>query len=348
MCSSDLFKMRTAGRRVAGLYPSESERVDMALRKFISKIALALVLLAHAAFAGAQNFPAKPIRWVVPFPPGGATDVVVRLIQPRFSERIGQPVVVENIGGAGGNIGHEAVAKAGNDGHTLLYAIPALVLNPVFLKVAVDPNAFTGVIQTTGLTSILVSSTAFGAKPVADIIAMIKAKPGTVSCATPGSLPTVGCYLLQAHAGAEMIMVNYKGNAPALTALMGGEINMMFDLGPTVVGPVKGGKVHAIATAYPKRGAAPFPELPAVAETVPGFDLTAWQGVVVAAGTPREAIGRLNRDIDAVLSTPEVRQRLGETGVDVIGGSADAFDGLLKRDYKRFTTVLKAAGIKPE
>jgi tripartite-type tricarboxylate transporter receptor subunit TctC len=319
----------------------------MSLPKLIHGVVV-MALCAVQGSALAQAFPSKPVRWVVPFPPGGATDVVVRLIQPRFAERLGQPVVVENIGGAGGNIGHEAVAKSPADGHTLLYAIPALVLNPVFLKAAVDPNAFTGVVQTTGLTSIMLSSNQFGASSVPEVIARIKAKPGSVSCATPGSLPTVGCYLLQAFAGTDMIMVNYKGNAPAMTALMGGEINLLFDLGPTAVGPVKGGKVRAIATAFPKRGAQPFPELPAVAEFVPGFDLTAWQGVVVPTGTPRDAVNRLNRDLDAVLSTPEVRQRLSETGVDVIGGSAEAFDGLLKRDHKRFTTVLKAAGIKPE
>ena len=115
-----------------------------------------------------------------------------------------------------------------------------------------------------------------------------------MSCATPGSLPTVGCVLLQSFAGADMILVNYKGNAPALTALMAGEINLMFDLGPTVTAPVKSGRVRAVATAFPKRGAQPFSDLPAVSETIPGFDLTAWQGVVVPAGTPREIIGRLN------------------------------------------------------
>jgi len=271
----------------------------------------------------------------------------VRLISPKFSERMGQPVIIENIGGAGGNIGHEAVARAKPDGYTLLYAIPALVLNPFYFKVAVDPAEFTGVIQTTGLTSVLLASNDFGQKTVADIVALVKAKPGTVSCAQPGSLPAVGCELLKAHAG-DMIMVPYKGVAPAMTALISGEVNLLFDLGPTAMPPVKAGRVRAIATAYPKRGVQPFPDLPAVAETIPGFDLTSWQGVVVAAATPKEIIQRLNRDLGAALAHPEVRQRLAETGVDVIGGTAEAYDGLLKRDYKRFAAVLKNAGVKPE
>lgn len=319
------------------------------------KYLITLIFLAFswaAAVVGgtatAQGFPSKPVRWVVPFPPGGATDVVVRLLMPKLSERLGQPVVIDNVGGAGGNIGHEQVARSKPDGYTLLYAIPALVTNPSFLKVAVDPDLFNGVIQTTGLTSILVASNGFAPKSVADIISEVKTKPGTVSCATPGSLPTVGCVLLQSFAGADMILVNYKGNAPALTALMAGEINLLFDLGPTVTAPVKSGRVRAVATAFPKRGAQPFPDLPAVSETIPGFDLTAWQGVVVAAGTPREIISRLNADLGIALDQPEVRQKLASTGVDVIGGSADAFDQMIKRDHKRFSEALKKAGMKPE
>lgn len=314
----------------------------------MSFLAIAWTGVMLAGAASAQGFPARPLRWVVPFPPGGATDVVVRLLTPKLSERLGQPVVIENVGGAGGNIGHEQVARSKPDGYTMLYAIPALVTNPSFLKVAVDPDLFNGVIQTTGLTSILVASNGFAPKSVAEIISEVRAKPGTVSCATPGSLPTVGCVLLQSFAGADMILVNYKGNAPALTALMAGEINLMFDLGPTVTAPVKSGRVRAVATAFPKRGAQPFSDLPAVSETIPGFDLTAWQGVVVPAGTPREIIGRLNADLGVALDQAEVRQKLASTGVDVIGGSADAFDQMIKRDYRRFSDALRKAGIKPE
>ena len=315
------------------------------------RLARSLVLAAAslAAFTvAAQTFPAKPVRWVVPFPPGGATDVVVRLLNPKLTERLGQPVVVENIGGAGGDIGHGTVARAPADGYTMLYAVPALVTNPSFIKSAVDPDLFAGVIQATGLTSVLVAANGFAPKTVPEIIAEARAKPGTVSCATPGSLPTVGCALLQSYAGVPMILVNYKGNAPALQALMAGEIHLMFDLGPTVVQPVKAGRVRAVATAFPKRGAQPFPDLPAVAETIPGFDLTAWQGVVVRAGTPAEAIARLNRDLATALGQEDVRQKLAATGVDVIGGTAQAFDQLIKRDHQRFGEALAKAGVKPE
>ncbi len=308
---------------------------------------LSILALFAASAASAQTFPSKPVRWVVPFPPGGATDVVVRLISPKLAERLGQPVIVDNIGGAGGNIGHEAVARAKPDGYTMLYAIPALVLNPSYFRAAVDPTEFAGVIQTTALTSVLLASNSFAPKTVPEIVALVKAKPGTVSCGQAGSLPAVGCDLLKAYAG-DMILVPYKGVAPAMTALMSGEINLIFDLGPTTVGPVKSGKVRAIATAAPKRGAKPFTDLPAIAETVPGFDLTSWQGVVVPVATPREVVQRLNRDLGAALAHPEVRGRLAESGVDVVGGTAEAFDELLKRDYKRFGAVLKNAGIKPE
>ncbi len=142
-------------------------------------IAVALVLVSIAATA--QSFPSRPVRWVVPFPPGGATDVVVRLLMPKLSERLGQPVVIDNVGGAGGNIGHERVARSRPDGYTLLHAIPALVTNPSSLKLAVDPELFNGVIQTTGLTSVLVASNGFAPKTVASIIAEVRAKPGTLT-----------------------------------------------------------------------------------------------------------------------------------------------------------------------
>ena len=170
-----------------------------------------MLALCLAGAASAQTFPTKQVRWVVPFPPGGATDVVVRLISPKFSERLGQPVIVENIGGAGGNIGHEAVARSKPDGYTLLYAIPAVVLNPFYYKVAVDPAEFAGVIQTTALTSVLLASNSFAPKTVAEIITLVRAKPGTVSCGQPGSLPAVGCELLKTYAG-DMILVPYKAS----------------------------------------------------------------------------------------------------------------------------------------
>jgi tripartite-type tricarboxylate transporter receptor subunit TctC len=297
--------------------------------------------------AAAQDYPARPIRWVIPFPPGGPTDLVVRLVAPKLSERMGQPVIIENRPGAFGNLGTAFVAKAPPDGYTLLYIVPALVTNPFFFKVSVHPSELAPVIQTTSLPLVLLAHPGFPAKTVGEVIAQIKARPGAVSCGSSGSLLTVGCELLRWHARTDMLMVNYKGSALVMNALMAGEINLMIDVVSTAGPQVKAGRVRAIASLNPRRGGA-FPDLPTVSETLSGFELVAWQGVSVPAGTPRNIILRLNREIGAVLDDPEVRPRIANTGVDVAPGSVEAFDQLIKSDFVKYEKVLKDAGVKPE
>lgn len=180
------------------------------------------------------------------------------------------------------------------------------------------------------------------------MVDLIRVKPGAVSCGASGSLPTVGCALLQSYAKTEMIMVMYKGNAPALTGLMGGEINLLFDVVNTALAQVKSARVRAIASTNPKRGSPPFAELPALAETIPGFDLVSWQAAMVPRATPRPIIGRLNREFLAVLDLPEVRQRMIDTGLEPAGSTPEAFDEFLSREYAKYGQVLKEAGINPE
>jgi len=169
-----------------------------------------------------------------------------------------------------------------------------------------------------------------------------------VSCASSGALPQVGCEMLRVHAGAEMIMVQYKGNAPALNALMGGEVNLLFDVVNVAQGQVKSGRVRAIASTNPKRGIGPFGELPVLAETIPDFELVTWHGVMVTAATPRDVVLRLNREIQAVLGEPDIRRRFADGGLDITGGTPEEFAAILKRDYAKFGKILMAAGIKPE
>ena len=183
---------------------------------------------------------------------------------------------------------------------------------------------------------------------MAEVIAQVRSKPGSVSCAASGALPQVGCEMLRSYASADMIMVPYKGNAPALNALMGGEVNLLFDVVNIAQGQVKSGRVRAIASTNPKRGIGPFADLPVIAETIPGFDLVTWHGVMVPAATPRDIVQRLNRELQWVLEQPDVRQRFADGGLDIAGGPPEAFEALLRRDYAKYGKILTQAGIKPE
>src|SRR5215467_6493335 len=311
-------------------------------------LSFCVALLAHAVHAQTA-WPSKPIRWIVPFPPGGPADVVTRIVSSKLAEHTGQPNVVENRGGAGGNVGHEVAAKAPADGYTVLFVVPAVVTNPYFLKASIDPfKELAPVIHLDSAWMVLLSSPAFPASTVADVIAQVRARPGAVSCAASGALPQVGCEMLRAYAGADMLMVQYKGNAPALNAVMAGEVNLIFDLVNTSQGQVKAGRVRAIATTSAKRAPGPFSDLPTLAETIPDFDLVTWHGVMVPAATPRDIVQKLNRDIEWVLGQPDVAKRFADGGLDITGGTPEAFDALLKRDYAKYGKILTGAGVKPE
>jgi tripartite-type tricarboxylate transporter receptor subunit TctC len=313
------------------------------------RIVLAVAILT-APFAQAQSaWPSKPVRWIVPFPPGGPADVVTRLLSSKLAERTGQPGIVENRGGAGGNVGHEAAARAPADGYTVLFVVPAIITNPFYLKASIDPfKELAPVIHLDSAWMLLLANPAFPASNVAEVIAQARAKPGAVSCAASGALPQVGCEMLRASARADMIMVQYKGNAPALNAVVAGEVNLLFDLVNTAQGQVKAGRVRAIASTSAKRGAGPFGGLPAVAETIPDFELVTWHGVMVPAATPGDVVEKLNREIQWVLDQPDIRQRFADGGLDITGGSPAAFEALLRRDYAKYGKILTAAGVRPE
>jgi tripartite-type tricarboxylate transporter receptor subunit TctC len=307
--------------------------------KFLAILAAIIVGNAHA-----QQWPAKPIRLVLPFPPGGPVDVVARTVGPRFGERVGQPLIIENRVGAGGNIGGDHVLKSPADGYTLLFVTAGLVTNPFFLKGSPEPGQFAGVIQLLNAPFMLVASNAFPAKTLPEIVAQIRAKPGAVSCASSGALPTVGCELLRSYAKADMIMVQYKGNAPAMQAVMSGEANLLFDPANTAAAQVRAGRVRPIATASPQRGH----DLPALAETFPDFHFEGFHGIAVQPSTPRDMIQRMNREFAAIMALPDVREPLAKVGFEVATGSPEAFDTKLRGDFARFGRVMKDAGIKPE
>ena len=303
---------------------------------------IAFLLLTVAASVQAQEsaWPTKPIRWLVPFAPGGPADVVTRIVAAALSERTGQPNVVENQPGAGGNIAHAAASKSAPDGHTVVFVVPSVITNPFYMKAAVDPfRDLAPVIHLDNASMVLIAHPAFAPATLAEVLGEIKAHPGRVTCGASGALPSVGCELLRAHAGADVLMVMYKGNAPALNALMAGEINLLF---------VKSGRVRAIASTAPRRGIGALGDIPVMAETIPGFELVTWHGVMMSPATPRPLLERVNRELNAVLQRADVRERFANSALQITGGAPEEFAAILRRDYEKYGAALRSAGVKPE
>lgn len=312
-------------------------------------LAVLLALSAFCAHAQEVQWPSKPVRWLVPFAPGGPADVVARILAAGLAERTGQPNVVENQAGAGGNIAHAAAAKSAPDGHTVVFVVPSVITNPFYIKASVDPfRDLAPVIHLDNASMVLLAHPSFPPSSVADVLAAIKSQPGRVSCGASGALPSVGCELLRSHAGADLLMVMYKGNGPALNALMGGEINLLFDVVNIAIGHVRSGRVRGIASTAPRRGIGPLGDLPVMAETIPSFELVTWHGVMVAPATPRPVLDRINRELNAVLQRADVRERFANSGLQITGGSPEDFGAILRRDYEKYGAALRSAGVRPE
>jgi tripartite-type tricarboxylate transporter receptor subunit TctC len=317
--------------------------------KIAGLIACVTAALAFAAPAAAQDYPAKPIRWIVPFAAGGPADIIARLLAPKLAERLGQPVIVDNRAGANSNIGHEAAAKAAPDGYTLLYVVPNVVTNPSLFPNSVDPlRDLAPLARLTTQSYVLVAYPAFEPRTVADIVSAAKAKPGAVTCASGGGLMTFGCEWMRTLTRTDITHVQYKGNAPALTDLMGGQVNVLFDLYNTSLPQIRAGKVRGVATTAAKRGTAPLPDLPAIAETLPGFVLVGWHGVMLPPGVPRPIVDRLNRAFAEALADPGVAGRIAEGYSEVAHTSPELFGEILKEDYAKYARIVKEAGIKPQ
>ena len=315
--------------------------------KTILLSALAAGTLAAGA-ACAQAWPSKPVRWLVPFAAGGPADVIARVVGPKLSERLGQPVIIENRAGANSNIGHEAVARAAPDGYTMLYVVPNIVTNPPLFKDMVDPlKELAPLAQMTIQSYALVANLAFEPRTVADIIAAARAKPGSVTCASGGGLMSFGCDWIRTITKTEMVHVRYKGNAPALTDLLGGQVNILFDLYNTSLPQIRAGKIRPIALTRPTRGL-PLPDVPVIAETLPGFVLVGWHGVMLPVGVPRPVVEKLNNALGEALADKDVAKRVTDGYSEIAHTSPEAFGEILKNDYAKYARIVKDAGIKPE
>jgi len=318
--------------------------------KAYSRIA-SLLLLAAIAFSGtayAQAWPTKPIEWIVPFAPGGSTDVLARLVADKLKDRLGQPIVIVNRGGANADIGYKVAAAAAPDGHTIVLTVASLVTNPFQFKSALEPSRLAPVIYLAEGPYVLLSSQKFPATTIQDAIARIRSKPGAVSCGMTGGIGSLACQTLQSFAKSELLQVPYRGVEPATIAIMAGDIDLVFTFGISASRPMESGRVKALATTALKRGSLPFPELPTISEVLPGFEILGWSGVSVPAGTPPDVVARLNREMNAVLKLPEISARLKSDGLAPIGGSPEEFAQRLKAVEAVFGKVLKDSGVTPQ
>ena len=313
--------------------------------------ALRCAVLCAALFAtaaAAQPWPNKPIRWILPFPPGGPADTVARQIAPQLGERLGQNIVIDNRPGANSNIAFEAGARAAPDGYTMLFVVAAFVSNPHLYKLNWDPlKDFVPVVQMNQLQAMLLASAKFGPSTLQEVVDYAASKKGPVKCAWGGSiLLALGCEVLKMDGKLDITVVPYKGGAPAMTDLVGGHVDLMIDVMNTAVPQIKSGRVKPIAVLNTARGRPPFPDLPALGEAVPGFEMITWQGIVMPAGTPREIAARINREVNAILQTPEMKQKYLESGLDAVTISPEQFGEVMQRDYVKYGRIIRAANIK--
>ena len=310
---------------------------------------IAGVLLSLAV--GAQDYPSKALRMIVPFPPGGVTDIVARAVAAKLAIELGQAVVVENRAGASGAIGAEAGARASADGYTLVMGnISTLAINPVtFAKLPYDAVASFDPVSMVAIQPLIIAvHPALPVKSLGDLVVLAKNQPGKLNYGTAGSSIYLAVEFFSAATGIKMNHIPYKGSAPALTDLMGGQIQVLFDPFSSIYPHVASGRVRALAVTTDKRSAT-APMLPTVAETgYANFDISSWQGIVVPAGTPKAVIQRLNRDLVKVLSTPEMKERFAQYSAVTAASTPEQFSSYIKEEIARWQKVAVDAGIKPE
>lgn len=314
-------------------------------------LALLVALVLAAGGAGAQErYPQRPVRIVVPFAAGGSTDIFARLIGERLSGVLGQPVVIENRPGAAGNIGAEAVARSAPDGHTLLMATTGVMAinNALYKNMSYDAATdFDYVVFVASITNVLIVGADSPLRSVADVIAEAKRSPGKLTFASSGagSSTHMSAELFKIMAGVDLLHVPYKGSALAMPDIVTGRVSMLFENMPGAISHIRAGTVRALAVTGLRRSSA-LPEVPTVAESgVPGYESLSWSGIAVAAGTPRDVIARLNREINAILAAPDMRQKLAEQGAEAVGGTPEAFAEHAKREREKWGRVIRDANI---
>ena len=312
---------------------------------------LLFTALAGIGSAFALDYPTKPVKWVVPYPPGGTTDVLARIIAQWLSEKMGQQFIIENKPGAGNNIGVEAVVNAAPDGYTMLLVNPANGINATLYK-NLNYNFIRDITPVAGLVrtpNVMEVTNSVPAKNVAEFIAYCKANPGKVNMASSGSGTSVHLSgeLFKSMTGCEMLHVPYKGAGPALADLIGGQVHVLFDNLPSSIGHIKGGKIRALAVTSGQPEPS-LPGVPTVGETVPGYEATAWFGIGMPKGTPREIIDKVNAEVNRALADPKMHERLAELGGKPISGTPEDFGKVIAAETAKWEKVVNSSGAKVE
>jgi tripartite-type tricarboxylate transporter receptor subunit TctC len=314
---------------------------------------LSVLLSGLCGFASAQEaYPSKPIRLVLPFPPGGGTDILGRLVAERLGARLGQPVVTDNRGGAGGNLGAEAAAHSAPDGYTLLLAAPSLAISPsLYKKLPYDPVRDLAPISLVAtVPNVMVTHPSVQAKTLREFIALAKSRPGELNFGSGGSGTSnhLGGELFNIVAGVRLVHVPYKGVNLAMNDVMAGNVQLVVIGIPAAAPQIKAGKLRALAVIAPQRSPA-LPDVPTVAEEgLPDFDVTTWYGLLAPAGTPRPIVERLNGEIVRLMHAPDLKERLAGMGTDPLTSSPEEFATYINREIAKWGDVVRKAGLKAD
>ena len=332
---------------------NEKDRAAVIKPKSPLPAALLLLTLVCAGAAGQAQvpYPTKPVRFIVPSAAGGGTDIIARALAQKLSESLGQQFVVDNRPGAGQMIGIELAAKSPSDGHTILMAASTLAINPVmYKKVPYDPlRDFAPITQAASLPNVLVVHPSLPVKSLAELIAYAKQRPGQLNFASAGigTSPQMSVELLKSMAGIDMVHIPYKGTSPGVVDLLAGQVSVMAPNLLTALPHIKAGKLRALAVTSAKRSEG-LPDVPTIAELLPGYDSTQWYGVLAPAGTSRGIVLRLHDEIVRALRAPEVMQRLAADGAEPVGSSPEEFAAFIKSEIDKWAKVASAAGIRAE
>jgi tripartite-type tricarboxylate transporter receptor subunit TctC len=320
------------------------------MKHVLNATMLSLAVMGLPAMA--QNYPVKPVRFLVGFPPGGTNDIVARVIAPRLGEALGQQVVVENRGGANASIAAELAARAAPDGHTIMLVAPGHATNPALLKLNFDSmRDFAFITQAAESQNLLVTHPSFPPRSVKDLIAFSKRHPpGSINYGSSGTGTTVhlSAELFQYMTGVKWLHIPYKGGGPAVIDLLAGQHVIYFGNVPTVITHARNGRLRALAVTGPKRTPA-APDIPTVAESgVPGYEVTTAYGVAAPAKTPRPVLDRLHAELIKTLNSPDIRERLQGLGADPVGNTPEQYTAFMQNEIAKWGKVIKAAGIKGE
>ena len=321
-------------------------------RRFLQMAAGAAALPAVSSIARAQSYPSKPVRLIIGYPPGGSADITARLTGQWLSERLGQPVVIESRPGAATNLATEAVVRAAPDGYTLLLVAPANAINATLYDNKLSFDFLRDTVPVAGIIrfpNVVVVNPSLPIKTIPELIAYAKANPGKLNMASSGNGSTIHMSgeLFKMLTSINMVHVPYRGGAPALTDLMGGQVQVMFDNVPTSAEHIKAGKLRGLAVTSAARSEV-LPDLPTVADFLPGYEASAWYGLGAPKGTPDEVIDKVNKAMNAVLADPKAQARFKELGASLLPGSAADFGKLLAEETEKWGKVVKFSGAKPD